>query len=63
MVGARCWARVHLARALGGLNELDRFHLLLDNAVIRVVKAWPWDMGKAVRLLARLDRILEATLP
>jgi len=62
VVGAGCWVRVHLARALGGLNELDRFHLILDNAVIRVVKAGPRDSGKAVRLLARFDRILEAAL-
>ena len=46
---------VHLARALGGLNELDRLDLLLDGAVIRIVKAWPRDIREAVRLLPRLD--------
>jgi hypothetical protein len=55
IVGARCWARIHLASALGGLNELDRLDLLLDGAIIRIVKAWPRDMREAVRLLARLD--------
>jgi hypothetical protein len=62
IVGARCWARIHLARALGGLNKLDRFDLLLDHGIIRIVKPWPWDIGKAVWLLAWFDRILEAAL-
>ena len=55
IVGARCWVGIHLARALGGLNELDRLDFLLDGAVIRIVEAWPRDMREAVRLLARLD--------
>jgi hypothetical protein len=55
IVGARCWVGIHLARALGGLNELDRLDFLLDGAVILIVKAWPRDMREAVRLLARLD--------
>ena len=55
IVGTRCWVGVHLARALGGLNELDRLDLLLDGAVIRIVKAWPRDIREAVRLLPRLD--------
>ena len=55
IVGARCWVGIHLACALGGLNELDRFDFLLDGAVIRIVKAWPRHMREAVRLLARLD--------
>ena len=62
IVGARCRVRINLARALGGLNKLDRFDFLLDHVIIRIVKPWPWDIGKAVWILARFDRILEATL-
>jgi hypothetical protein len=62
IVGARCRVRINLARALGGLNKLDRFDFLLDHGIIRIVKPWPWDIGKAVRLLPRFDRILEAAL-